>query len=161
MAGVRARSVLSVSTSTVTFPADVLRQFAAASGDRSPLHSDDGYARQTSFGQTIIHGSCSLLAMAARVPLGTAVPVSLTTIFRQAVLPDASYEIAAAERRNGWRVELRDGDVPLITANLQAGAGDAEAAHEPASPPAPMRERSANPAPAEGVGQPAGHVSYA
>ena len=45
----------------ITFSPDDVRQFAAWSADRNPLHVDPVFARQTHFGQQVVHGVLTVL----------------------------------------------------------------------------------------------------
>lgn len=76
-----------VSTRTVT-QADV-EAFADLSGDHNPLHLDEEFARQTRFGERIVHGmfTASLLsaALGTRLPGMGSIYLSQTLSFRRPV----------------------------------------------------------------------------
>jgi NAD(P)-dependent dehydrogenase (short-subunit alcohol dehydrogenase family)/acyl dehydratase len=75
-----------------------VQRFAAASGDRNPLHVDELFARRTPYGRCIAHGA--LVTIAA---LGSADPGALRHVreldlrFRQPVFPEASYTVSCSE----------------------------------------------------------------
>ena len=94
----------------LTFSVDDVRLFAARSGDHNPLHVDPEFARQTHFGEQVVHGvltALETLAGAAAAcggrPLG-----SIEIEFRGAVRIGRPYERDA---------ECRDGNT--LTANLR------------------------------------------
>jgi acyl dehydratase len=77
-----------------------VRRFAAASGDRNPLHVYELFARRTPYGRCIAHGA--LVTIAA---LGSADPGALRHVrelelrFRQPVFPEGSYTSCHSRRR--------------------------------------------------------------
>lgn len=144
----------------VSFPHETLAQFGEASGDRSPLHCDESYASRTPFGQAIIHGSLTLLAMVARTPLAAGSnPLALDAVYRQAVLPDRPYTIEMRSAEGGWKIELRDGDASFLTATLRAADPPAPAAR-PDRVPGPMAQESATPSAEELAGAPSAFSEY-
>lgn len=152
---------MSGSDAHLSFPRETLGAFGAASGDRSPLHCDDDYARNTAFGETIIHGSLSLLAMIARTPLGQdAAPLSVEAVFRQAVLPGRRYVVEAGVREHGWRAELLDEGVSVISSNLRSPVDPPEAHRPPGATPEPMRCEPATPSVSELMDGPSVFFEY-
>src|SRR5689334_20979911 len=86
-----------------------LALFAAASGDRNPLHLDAGFARRTPFGRCIAHGSLVTLALLGSLPADVLAEVrSLRASFTGPVMPDAE-TVGLAEplpHGGGWEIRL-------------------------------------------------------
>src|SRR5713101_6621444 len=53
---------------TVRLDATDVLEFAVASRDVNPLHTDEDFARRTSYGRTVAHGALVVLTALARVP---------------------------------------------------------------------------------------------
>jgi acyl dehydratase len=73
--------------------------YAAASGDRNPLHTDDGFAREAGFPGVIAHGMFTMGHMAACAVAWAGDPARVTAIsaaFRAPVYPGD--ELVAAGR---------------------------------------------------------------
>jgi NAD(P)-dependent dehydrogenase (short-subunit alcohol dehydrogenase family)/acyl dehydratase len=88
-------------------PADV-ESFAAASGDRNPLHLDPGFARHTPFGACVVHGALVAIGM-----LGSLAPDQLAATravrvrFSGPVMPDTPCTVGVrASRRTVGAYEL-------------------------------------------------------
>jgi NAD(P)-dependent dehydrogenase (short-subunit alcohol dehydrogenase family)/acyl dehydratase len=85
-----------------------IRRFAAASGDRNPLHVDELFARATPFGRCISHGA--LVGIAGLGSVDKAVLRHTTQVeldFRQPVFPGESYTITCTEAaEESGRVEV-------------------------------------------------------
>jgi NAD(P)-dependent dehydrogenase (short-subunit alcohol dehydrogenase family)/acyl dehydratase len=97
-----------------------LEHFAEASGDRNPLHLDDGFARQTPFGRRICYGA--LVTMAA---LGTLQRAALEHVqvlevqFKQPVFPDEEYTILPGTwDRESIRIEVTGRGVLAATVTV-------------------------------------------
>ena len=122
---------------TVCLDHDDVAGFALLSGDRNPLHTDAGYARQTPFGEPVAHGALAVLAALAGVPARAGDRLTrLDARFPAPVFPDRAYHRAVAEETcDGVRhvtVELLDGERPVLTlaadfAAAPAGGPDAPA----------------------------------
>lgn len=121
-----------------------VRAFAAAGGDASPLHVDDGHARRTPFGQPVAHGALCVLRALALVPVAADVClVSLRARFLGPVFPDQRYtwETPATGETGGP-------DTPVTTLRVADGGTvllEIEARYAPGAvsgpPPAPTRRR--------------------
>ncbi|NGO72507.1 SDR family NAD(P)-dependent oxidoreductase, partial [Streptomyces boncukensis] len=129
----------------VVIPRTAVRAFADASGDRSPVHTDDSYARHTPFGEPVAHGVlCALIALAGVAERADRHPARITVRFLGAVLPDRPCRREIAEDTPERAVvRLVDGDRRLleVTAAFRPG---------PAPVPAPM------PGAGPGTGEPGG-----
>jgi hypothetical protein len=99
-----------------------VRRFAEWSGDRNPLHVDEGFASQTIFGRPIVHGVLSAIGALSSTrtrPLG---PLrSLEVEFRGAVVPDSDYGVEAENRETELFVRVRSGDGVLLTIRGEYG----------------------------------------
>ena len=90
--------------------ADDVRAYAAASGDRNPLHLDDAFARSVGFPGIIAHGMFTMGHMAAAVAAFAGDPAKVLAIsaqFRATV--SMGEEIVA-----GGRVVRIEGDVATL-----------------------------------------------
>ena len=74
-----------------TFTQDDVARFAELSGDRHPAHLDEAYARESRFGERVVHGmlTASLLSAANAALLGVpgAITVEQTLRFLRPVKP--------------------------------------------------------------------------
>ncbi|GAA4670335.1 hypothetical protein GCM10023347_25150 [Streptomyces chumphonensis] len=85
-------------TGTLTVTPEEVRAFAEASGDASPLHVDDAYARRTPFGRPVAHGVLCVLKLFAAGPARPGLRVSsLTARFRGPVTPGQRYAWSAED----------------------------------------------------------------
>ena len=83
--------------------------FAAASGDRNPLHVDRDYARTTPFGECVVHGSLLTIFALGRLGADTLAEVqSIEVAFGGAVLVDepVQAEVREAPQGDAWQVRL-------------------------------------------------------
>jgi acyl dehydratase/NAD(P)-dependent dehydrogenase (short-subunit alcohol dehydrogenase family) len=84
--------------------------FAAASGDRSPLHTDPAFARRTSFGECIVYGGLVSIGMLGLLPVEVRARVrSVRSVFTGAVMPGALTTARAQRRRDRpseWEIRL-------------------------------------------------------
>ncbi len=95
---------------TIRFVADDLQLFAAASGDRNPLHLSDEYARKTPFGEPVVYGMLGAIAVigqAPRVPGTTLAALSLD--FRNPLFCGVDYQVTFSEKKPG-QVKFSVGD---------------------------------------------------
>jgi acyl dehydratase/NAD(P)-dependent dehydrogenase (short-subunit alcohol dehydrogenase family) len=116
--------------------------FAAASGDRSPLHMDPAFARRTSFGERIVHGGLLSIGMLGLLPAEVLANVrSVRSSFPGPVLPGESLRARAqgrSDRPGEWEVRLT-GRGRVLARVLASGSDDLPAALEEAA----MLERAA------------------
>lgn len=107
-------------------PADLGRQYRAASGDPNPIHTSRVAARVLGFARPIIHGmwthARALAALDGRLPDSYAVGVDFT---RPILLP-ATVGFAAGDRPGGWDVAVttRDGSKPHLLAAIDVLRAD-------------------------------------
>ena len=106
------------------FSPDDVGRFAAWSGDHNPLHVDADFARQTYFGQPIVHGILTALASLASAGPGGSRPSfrSLELEFHAAAVPGRDYTLDTAEIADGLVITLRDDRQRILTIRAQAEA---------------------------------------
>jgi NAD(P)-dependent dehydrogenase (short-subunit alcohol dehydrogenase family)/acyl dehydratase len=81
--------------------------FAAASGDRNPLHLDVEFARSTPFGRPIVHGSLVALGLLACLPDEALAEARwLRAWFSGAVFPGEVSRVSVASSERGWEARL-------------------------------------------------------
>jgi acyl dehydratase len=98
---------------SVAVPDDVTRQYAEASGDHSPFHTDREAARAAGFPTIILHGMCTLgLVVAAVAPAATRVAVR----FAKPAYPGHPLEVDVYDIAPGiCAFEASSQDVPVLT----------------------------------------------
>src|SRR5438132_5836793 len=128
---------------SLRFTTHDLEEFAAASGDRNPLHLDASFARRSPFGVCIVHGSLVALALLGTLPEGVLPTVrSLQATFGAPVLVDEALvaEARPGKRPGSWEVRLT-GRGRLLTRVAASATPTAGPVVEPVRPadPGPMR----------------------
>jgi acyl dehydratase/NAD(P)-dependent dehydrogenase (short-subunit alcohol dehydrogenase family) len=87
---------------------DDMALFAAASGDRSPLHTDPAFARRTAFGECIVYGGLETIAMLGALPdEQLALIRSVRSSFPGPVLPGEPLTVHLRSRSDRTEWELR------------------------------------------------------
>jgi len=135
-------------------PADVER-FAAAAGDRNPLHVDAGFARRTPFGAPVVHGALLTIGMLGAIPADELARIGTVRAWFAAPLmvgDAASVSVTPSPRVAGaWEMRL-SGRGRSLARVLAAPAGAAPAPQSIPTPSIlvhPMRSTPAEPEPAE------------
>src|SRR2546426_12812324 len=106
-----------------------VRQFANWSGDRNPLHVDEGFARRTFFGRSIAHGMLSVLRTLGSVRLaGAPRPQTLDIEFRGSVAPGADYAVETSQQGETLSVELHDGGRSVLIVRVSSHLETAKSA---------------------------------
>jgi NAD(P)-dependent dehydrogenase (short-subunit alcohol dehydrogenase family)/acyl dehydratase len=141
----RARSAPLISR-PLRFVDQDLTLFAAASGDRNPLHLDDAFARRSPFGARIVHGSLVALALLGVLPADAlAAARSVRAIFGGPVLLDEDGTAEAwRSNRGSWELRLT-GRGRVLTRITVGGVEPGDARPTPARPIAgtpPARDRA-------------------
>src|SRR5688572_27964164 len=91
---------------TISFSIDDVLGFAEWSSDRNPLHVDGAYARDTHFGQQVVHGVLTVLT-ALKESRGRVERVrDLEIEFRNAVVLNAPYRAQLQTDDGGLRATL-------------------------------------------------------
>lgn len=109
---------------SIRFSEEDLHLFAAASGDRNPLHLSFEYARQTSYGQRVVFGALGAIACLGRIPAGNVSAISAE--FLRPMFLNVDYRAQVESATNGWVVRLFDGTVPVLSLNVKSAAGSLE-----------------------------------
>jgi NAD(P)-dependent dehydrogenase (short-subunit alcohol dehydrogenase family)/acyl dehydratase len=94
----------------LTFTHDDVERFAAAGGDRNPLHLDAGFARRTPFGAPVVQGALLTIGMLGAIPPGELTGIGTVRAWFAAPLmvgEVGSVSVAPSRRRAGaWEVRL-------------------------------------------------------
>ncbi len=118
---------------TVRFTDEHLALFAAASGDRNPLHLSVEYASRTSYGQRVAFG-----ALGALLALGhageTAGIRKISADYLRPIFAGVDYEIRRSEHSGNVLVRLFDGTVPVLSLTVHRGDGVPEVCERPPEP---------------------------
>ena len=92
-----------------------LELFAAASGDRNPVHVSPEYARRTPFGEPVVFGALAALAAFAHLPKQRERRLeSVRLEFRGPLAVGASYGVEL----DGGQLRILDLGEPLLTADV-------------------------------------------
>lgn len=132
------------------FTTEDLERFAAASGDRNPLHLDPAFARRTPFGRPVVHGALGVIALLGCIPAQELAAMrSVEASFGGPLLPDSDVEAAVGrdERRaDGWwgTLSARGKEVLRLTAWPGADAPPDEGPVDVGAGPPTMRETPAD-----------------
>src|SRR5690348_4744270 len=95
---------------TISFSIDDVLTFADWSSDRNPLHVDPAYARDTHFGQQVVHGVLTVLTLLknGRQPEGAVRELDIE--FRNAVVLDTPYRASVDASGDELRATLSNGE---------------------------------------------------
>jgi len=92
-----------------------LERFGDWSGDCNPLHLDWELARQTYFGQPIVHGILAVIEALSSVSRQSVEPLhSLDVEFRGAIFPDETYQVESSYEDSELSVTVRDGSSAVL-----------------------------------------------
>ncbi|MGA2887010.1 MAG: SDR family NAD(P)-dependent oxidoreductase [Terracidiphilus sp.] len=92
-------------------------QFAAACGDRNPLHLNSRYSRTTPFGQPVVHGVLAAIACLTRLDASALAQFQeLRLDFHHPVLPATAYKIQVEAEEQKTAVRLLLGDMVVLSA---------------------------------------------
>jgi FkbH-like protein len=104
--------------------AKTVAEFMALTGDHSPLHADEEYARHSSYGRILVHGMCPLLFLSAlelvQQPGRRAVFRTLAANFNQPIYPGDPLLLEA--RVAEYIPDLREVGIEFQIKNRQTGA---------------------------------------
>ena len=108
---------------------DILR-FADWSADKNPLHVEEAFARQTHFGQPVVHGVLTVLeSLRATAPLDADRDVrSLDIEFRNAVVPGRDYDADVQQDDQDVRVTLGADGQAVLNIRMELGGPAAASA---------------------------------
>lgn len=118
---------------------DAVNRFAAASGDFSPLHMSESYARTTPFGKRVAHGACAALACCGYfTPPPGCSPSALRAVFYNPLFPDLDYDLDLAEMSpQRARAGVMDGSTRVMEVVVEYTHGVPAVAALPDAPVAP------------------------
>ena len=100
---------------TVSFSRDDVLGFAEWSADRNPLHVDAAYARDTHFGQQVVHGILTVLTALKESRGRLKLVRELDIEFRNAVVLDTAYRVGLDVDADGLRATLSSGDQLVLS----------------------------------------------
>ena len=103
---------------------EAVLDFGAASGDINPLHSSTDYARQTPFGQPIVHGALGFLTACAysRMDLDTVTTVSAR--FLAPMFANVLYSVRVVNSPDSQLLSVFDGGRVILEVYIRPGAKD-------------------------------------
>ena len=139
----------------LTFTHDDVERFAAAGGDRNPLHLDAGFARRTPFGAPVVHGTLLTIGMLGAVPPDELARIGTVRAWFAAPLmvgDVASVSVAPSRRRAGaWEVRLtgRGRSLARVLAAPHGAEPTPQSVLTSSILVRPMRSTPAEPGPAE------------
>jgi NAD(P)-dependent dehydrogenase (short-subunit alcohol dehydrogenase family) len=123
-----------------------MEAFAAASGDRSPLHLDPDFGRRTAFGQCIAYGGLETIALLGLLPDEVQSGLrSVRSVFPGAVpvgAPCTARVLTRPDRPGRWELQLHGRGKILARVSVSTAdepAGSERDAPETAGDPAPDR----------------------
>jgi acyl dehydratase len=126
--------------SVVRVPGDIGRRYGAVSGDRNPIHLHNLTAKAFGFPSAIAHGmwlkARTLAALEGRLPDAYTAEVA----FKLPVLLPATLSVSAAQRDDGWSLDVRgakSGKPHLV------GSVSVPIAPQPAAGKAPAKKAAA------------------
>ncbi|MFE1174099.1 SDR family oxidoreductase [Streptomyces sp. NPDC058773] len=130
---------------------DAVHTFAAATGDRNPLHCDPGYARRTSAGACVVPGVLAVIAALAAVPgRRLRAATELGVRFSGPMFPGRRYRVAVEERDDAaTALVVREGTTPVLHLDLLSGEPPENAVVPRRQPAAPEPEPSGDRSPGE------------
>jgi len=100
--------------------------FSAASGDRSPLHVSESYARATPYGEILVFGQLGVIACLGRVSLPAGCRIaSLRIEFLRPMFLDVDYRISVADDGARLNCALFDGTSEVMRIGIET-EGDSE-----------------------------------
>jgi acyl dehydratase len=112
----------------VSFSSDEVLRFAEWCGDRNPLHVDDGFARQTHFGQRVVHGVLTVLESLASAGEASPACTGLDIEFRSAVVLGDEYRASSTREGNDLVVTLQGAGQAVLTVRCERATVDAPSA---------------------------------
>jgi len=105
----------------ISFTEQDLAVFAAASGDRNPLHMSQEYARQTPYGQPVVFGCLGAMACLGQIHLPAGLSAtSLEAEFLRPTFLGVKYRVETSEREGKWEAWLFDGSTPTVSISVTA-----------------------------------------
>ncbi len=118
-------------TQSLRFEQEDLAEFAQASRDVNPLHSDAAYARATSFGEPVVFGALATLAVLGRLaprPAGSL--ATLSAEFASPLVTGVSYSLEIDDDGRKASVRVRDGSRMVLRMAAEFSDGQVVATDE-------------------------------